>query len=81
MMEISIIALLIILLIGQQGFYMWQTHKLLNKLMSRNYVEYSQVAQGPQPMTGFNLQLPDEEEQLENDRVKQLNHMMGMSPL
>lgn len=81
MIEVSIICLLIGLLLCQQGFYMWQTHKLLNKLMSRNYVEYSQVVQGPQPMAGFNVQLPGEEEQLENDRVKQLNHMMGMSPL
>lgn len=81
-MEVWVIAILVFLLGLQQAFYMWQTHKLLNKLMSRNYVEYSQVARAPQPqVAGFNIQLPDAEEQLENDRVKQLNHMMGMSPL
>jgi hypothetical protein len=32
---------LVALLIGQQAFYMWQVHTLLNKLMSRNYYDYS----------------------------------------
>lgn len=76
----AIIGLLVALLVIQQAFYMWQTHKLLNKLMSRNYVEYSQVVNPPQS-TGFSIQMPDEGEQVDNDRVKQLNQMMGMSPL
>lgn len=28
------------LLIFQQVFFFWQTHKLINKLMSRNFSEY-----------------------------------------
>lgn len=31
---------LVVLLVVQQAFYMWQIHKLMNKLMSRNYFDY-----------------------------------------
>lgn len=28
------------IILAQQAFYMWNQHKLINKLMSRNYHEY-----------------------------------------
>jgi hypothetical protein len=42
MYEIAIIASLVILLLGSQFFWMRHTQVLVNKLMSRNYTEYSQ---------------------------------------
>lgn len=76
--ELGVIGVLVILLIVQQGFYMWQTHKMLNKLMSRNYVEYAQTqnAYGPKKQNGFSVQLdsPDDGP----DRITELNRMMGM---
>jgi hypothetical protein len=76
--ETMIILVLVLLLIGQQCFYMWQTQKLLNKIMSRNYVEYAQVnsSLGPKPEQGFRVQLPDP---TEDQRIKELNQMMGLS--
>lgn len=75
--ELGVILLLVILLVAQQGFYMWQTHQLLNKLMSRNYVEYAQTqnAYGPKQQ-GFHV--PIESPDDGPDRVKELNHMLGM---
>lgn len=36
------LAIVVSLLVIQQAFYMFHQHKLINKLMSRNYFEYSQ---------------------------------------
>ena len=38
---------LMVLLVVQQGFYMYHQHKLINKLMSRNYHEYIVSSPGP----------------------------------
>lgn len=76
--EMIVVAFLSLLLIAQQGFYMWQVHRMLNKLMSRNYTEYAQVnhVYGPKTQNGFSV--PIENEDIGPDRVKELNRMMGM---
>lgn len=40
--EWLIIGILISLLIAQQGFWMYHSSKLMNKIMSRNYADYAQ---------------------------------------
>lgn len=47
-----IVTLLVCLLIIQQVFWSITTHRLLNKLMCRNYLEYQQAEQAfkPQPL-------------------------------
>lgn len=76
--EFGVIGVLVVLLITQQGFYMWQTQRLLNKLMSRNYVEYAQTqnAYVNKTQNGFSVKIPMEDEG--PDRVSELNKMMGM---
>lgn len=49
------------LLLIQQCFYLWQIHKLTNKLMSRDFAEYTYVTK-PKPMPGFAVNLPDKDE-------------------
>ena len=44
-----IIGILVALLIGQQGFWMYIVFKLNDRLMSRNFVEYSQGKQLKRP--------------------------------
>lgn len=62
-LELFVILTLFGLLVVQQAFHMWQTHKLLNKLMSRNYAEFSQVSRPPTPdMMGMRVESPDIEE-------------------
>jgi hypothetical protein len=61
-LELIVIFVLLGLLIGQQGFYMWQTHKLLNKLMSRNYAEFAQVSRPAPDMMGMRVESPDIED-------------------
>lgn len=65
--------LLIIIVAMQQGFYMWQINKLVNKLMSRDYHTYHQSVAPPQALTGFRVQLPQE---TEVDHLKELNDMI-----
>jgi hypothetical protein len=42
MVELWIIGILIVLNVAQAAFWMRQTQKLVDKLMSRNYADYSQ---------------------------------------
>ncbi len=77
-MELGIIILLIFLLVFQQCFYMWQTNKLLNKAMSKNYAEYEQVKALAKPKVvpnGIHIQLPPEDEV---DHAKNLNSIFGL---
>lgn len=68
MIEYVIIGILLLCLVMQQGFYMIQMNKLINKIMSRNYAEYQTVQNPPmsQPMmqNGFTVELPDDLEDL-----------------
>lgn len=59
--EASIILGMSALLFLQQVFYMWQIQKLTNKLMSRDFAEYSYVAK-PKPLPGFTVPLPNKDE-------------------
>lgn len=58
-----IVAALVFLLIIQQLFWSITTHRLVNKLMCRNYFEYKQAEQAftPQPQK---IQIPDPEEDM-----------------
>lgn len=66
--EASIILGLIALLFLQQVFFMWQVHKLTNKLMSRDFAEYSYVAK-PKPLPGFSVPLPNKDEYMSEAEV------------
>lgn len=79
-MELGIIILLVCLLVVQQCFHSWQTHKLLNKAMSKNFAEYVQVEQmskpgSPRLPSGINIQLPKDDDV---DHAKNLNSMFGL---
>lgn len=63
--------LLICIVAMQQGFYMWQINKLVNKLMSRDYHTYHQSVTPPPVMGGFRVQLPQDDT---NDILKELNN-------
>ncbi len=71
--EVVIITVLCAILGLQQGFYMWQVQKLINKLMSRDFASYQHTASPPKTQ-GFTVQLPDEG----FDRVKELNRLHNM---
>jgi hypothetical protein len=66
MIEI-LFAVLVAVIIFQHIFYSWQIHKLVNKLMSRNYFEYEQSLK-PQDVR---IKLPTENEVPEDLRVLQ----------
>ena len=46
-MELVVISGLVLLLILSNALWAWNTHKLLNKLMSRTYWEFRQASQIP----------------------------------
>lgn len=75
--EMIIIWMLVGILLVQQVFYSWQIHKMLNKVMSKNYAEWAQVEGMIKPQeTGFRVKL--DEIDPEQDPVRQLNKMIGM---
>lgn len=71
-----IVVFLVILLIIQQCFYMWQTNKLVNKLMSRNYGEYLATEQSIKSQPNIiKMQVPVDDGP---DQVQTLNRMFGL---
>ncbi len=70
--ETSIIIGLVALLFAQQGFYMWQVHKLTNKLMSRDFAEYVHI-QKPRPSV-IAVPIPDKDEYMSET---ELNRALG----
>ncbi len=70
---------IIIILIGfilvREGFHMWYMHKLVNKLMSRDFFSYNQVMNPPKVSKGFTVNIDDPE----IDRVKELNSSLGLN--
>ncbi len=64
MIETYLIFLLSSLVVFQHIFWTHQTHKLMDKLMCRNYFEYQQASQAftPKPVTARE---PDPEEDLD----------------
>lgn len=76
--ETSIILGLIGLLFAQQAFYLWQIHKMTNKLMSRDFAEYSYISK-PKPLTGFAVPIPDKDEYMSEVEVNRA--LGGFSPL
>lgn len=70
--EEVVILFLVVLIILQQGFYLWQIHRLLNKVMSKNYAEYSHVEKFKPPTNGFHIKLPTED--FGQDELADLNN-------
>jgi len=62
MSEQFLIGILIGLLVVQQFFYLMQIHKLLNKLMSRNYFDYEKS----KPQDVIKVKMPAAQEPLED---------------
>lgn len=56
-MEIKIIIALLSLLSVQQAFYMWQIQKLVDKLMSKSYTDYTSAKNPPKEVK---VQVPAE---------------------
>jgi hypothetical protein len=57
--------------IFQYFFWTWQVHKLIDKMMSRNFAEYVQATKPLEP-DAPKVQLPEEE-----DILKDLNRMLS----
>lgn len=57
--------------VGQYLFWTWQVHKLIDKLMSRNFAEYIQVTKPAD--TSIKVQLPEDNE----DQLDTLNRMLS----
>lgn len=74
--ETSIIFGLGALLLVQQCFFMWQVHKLTNKLMSRDYAEYTHVAKPKLP--GIAIPLPDKDEYMSEADVNRALGNFGL---
>lgn len=53
--------ILIAIIVAQQGFYLWQIQKLLDKAMSRSYTEYTQAKRPPKPRGEAIDSSPDED--------------------
>ena len=75
--ETSIILGLVALLFLQQGFYMWQVHILTNKIMSRDFAEYTHVAK-PKPLPGMVIPLPDKDEYMTEAEVNRALNGFGL---
>lgn len=58
-----IVTALVCLLVAQQVFWSISTHRLLNKLMCRNYLDYQQAQQAftPKPATPPQQEEPHED--------------------
>ena len=77
--EIIVIICLMVVIVFQNWFYLKQIQKLVDKVMSGSYATYTQgqafvneSLKSQQP-TGFNVQLPQQEEM---DELAQLNAMI-----
>lgn len=76
MSVIEILALiLLVVVVCQQAYWSWMTHKLVNKMMSGNYGHYVQAKgmekrlSGVPKEMGIPLKLPEEENVSELDRL------------
>lgn len=52
----KLLMVLSFIIVFQQTFFMWQIHKLVNKLMCRSYTEYENATKELPPK----IQLPEE---------------------
>lgn len=73
----AILYLLVFLLLAQQGFYMYHMQKLVNKIMSRSYADYvankvypEQVKAQEKQLNGFNVQLPNTQDEEPIDFIR-----------
>lgn len=65
----AVVMILLALNVFQFIFWSFQNQKLVNKLMSRSYFEYEQVAAPPKPK-GFKVQMPTDEELSKTDETR-----------
>lgn len=73
-MTIEVVTIgLFVFIVAQQGFYMWQLQKLVNKLMSKDFYSYNQTVNPPKPL-GFKVDVSD----VGPDPVKELNRQFGL---
>lgn len=71
-MTIVVVIGLALIIVAQQGFFMWQINKLVNKLMSKDFFSYNQTVNPPKPL-GFKIPLHEGA-----DPAKELNKMLGL---
>ncbi len=70
---IETIYALVALLVVQQAYWSWQTHKLIDKLMSRNYAEYV-TSKRPLPLKPVQTEPEISDEEI----LKELNGSVGI---
>jgi hypothetical protein len=75
MSEVVVVVSLSVLNIVQLIFWGIHTHKLTNKLMSRNFAEYDLVRKGP-PKEKEQIEFSEYEEELEEEEI--LTELNGM---
>lgn len=76
-MELWLVVLLSVLNVAQFFFWSMQVHRLVNKLMSKNFAEYNAIISGPEPVAPRPPDLEAEHE--EQEILKELNSMVSIS--
>lgn len=65
----DVVATLAILLLASNAFWAWQTHRLVNKLMSRNYFEFKEAGLSAEKLKGKIKTQPQEVQALTHDEL------------
>lgn len=79
MSELSLwlLGFLVLLNLGQFFFWSFQVHRLVNKLMSKDFAEYNAIVRGPPKREPPLVNIEGEVE--EQDILKELNSMLSTS--
>lgn len=64
-----VVAILALMNVAQMVFWSFHNHKLVNKLMSRNFGEYQLIAHGPPEIKQEAISFDEYEEQHEEDQI------------
>lgn len=75
MLEWGIVLILVMINAIQTVYWSRMTHKLIDKLMSRNYAEYVQLEKLKSPVPNMRVEVPPEVESDED--LDQLNRTFG----
>lgn len=81
MIEWILIVVLALIIVLQQGFYMWQVNKLLNKLMAGNYGQYVQAkTYSPSPPAMPNeIRVPVNDIDEDAKAMQEINSLLGVA--
>lgn len=74
--EWFIVGILVALLIGQQAYWSFICHKLVDKLMSRNYQEFAISSRKPEPLRSISSD--DLKDPIAEENAEKANAMFGL---